>query len=180
MNMQFTFMPEKAFAVLEKIVQNENHIEIKKAMKLMYLMEKAHLQRYGRQIADDRLCAITHGPVPSNTLALIENNKKCARMIDFKSSRDTLLHFFKIENNQLIKNISPDMDVLSTSDVQVIDEILNHFKTYNTDELIEYTHNLPEYKIFAGRKNKEITIEYITEECTRGVKEKAIVHAECA
>ena len=72
MAVKFTFDFDKALAAMVYIAGSGIQDLTKyKMCKLVFLADKYHLVRFSRTITGDRLCAMEHGPVPSETLDLL-------------------------------------------------------------------------------------------------------------
>lgn len=102
-----------------------------KLMKLLWLSDRIHLNRYGRMILRDKYCALPHGPVPSITM-------------DFsKNSRDDQ---FEVKKYNITAEDRYDSSLFSQSDIDVMNEVWEEFGLMNQFNLAEYSHQFPEWR----------------------------------
>jgi hypothetical protein len=121
-----------------------------KLIKLMYLIDREALLRWGWSMTGDRYVSMRHGLVLSNTLDLItEESFGHSYWKDFISG--PVGHY----EVQLLKE--PESDELSEADVALIDEIYGKFGHQNRWQLRDYTHTLPEFQDAEG---SAIFVEY--------------------
>lgn len=81
--------------------------------KLLYLADKCSLEKYGRFIFGDSYSAMQGGATPSEAYALL---KEAAR---------TTVSGIKVEGNRVIPLRKPNLDYLSESDVECLEQIIN-------------------------------------------------------
>lgn len=116
-----TFDVEKAIAAVAHLVEKTG-ASMYPVMKMLYLADKMHLERYGRFISGDSYAAMEQGPVPSRTYNMVKHVRggelRCAE--DAKA-----LQFFDyhLDTHQIIVRERPDPDELSDSDIECLDEI---------------------------------------------------------
>lgn len=110
-----------------------------KLIKLMYLIDREGLLRWGFSITNDKYYSLDKGPLLSRTLDLM--------------TQETLGHaywkqFISIPLGdwevQLLKQ--PEIDELSQAEIELINEIYAKFGPWNRWDLVKYTHTLPEYR----------------------------------
>jgi len=116
-----------------------------KAIKLIWLADRLHLRRFGRTITGDLYVAMEHGPVPSSTRNLLQNNK-------FALDEDALGYkcgFIKETDSHHYTSVNPtDLKVFSKSDRDVLDEVLRLYGGKSKFELRDFSHDFPEWKKF--------------------------------
>lgn len=123
-----------------------------KAIKLIWLSDRAHLRRYGRTILNDKYYALPYGPVPSNTKNLSEADDFIEPEV--LTYRDKYIipqgeHFFDSKS-------VPDLNVFSESDIAIMEVIYSTFKEFDQFDLSELSHLFPEWKRFKDHfKNKK-------------------------
>lgn len=128
-------------------------------VKLMYLADKYHLMNYGRTISDDYFYAFPHGPGGSDTLNVLEFDGYV--LGKYLPMAKTLLK--KGEGFEYLpaKKCKPDsLPMLSESDIEALDFVADHFGTMDKWELVDYTHELPEWKryealLLSGKTKRE-------------------------
>jgi len=134
----------------KKIVQVLNYIAKKsggeinylKALKLLYLAERLHLREYGRLITNDSLVAMKLGTLGSQTRDIITMSEYLPHVVykyvENKLGRDL--------DKYIIKEKNSETNQLSKTDIYCVDKILNSFGKLSKSELVNLTHDLPEWK----------------------------------
>lgn len=116
--------------------------DMHKISKTLYFADQSHLSKYGRSITGDRYIAMTYGPVPSQ----VDDMFKAVRGDSYFSSTEDakyLATYFGFRNRFIIEQYKPaDMDYLSESDVEVLDEAIAFCRDKNFEELTRASHGL--------------------------------------
>ncbi|MDZ4791618.1 MAG: Panacea domain-containing protein [Hyphomicrobiales bacterium] len=106
--------------------------------KIFFFAEKWHLNRYGRPIIADNYIAMPKGPVPSTIKNYID--RKWSRV----GKPDGFNKAVNIERRGLNKlypgERSPDLSVLSQTDLECLQEAIDFCREKSADELSELTH----------------------------------------
>ena len=110
-----------------------NTIERLKLMKLIWLSDRLHLNKYGRLILKDRYKALPNGPVAS--LAL-------------KMSNYTLPNVYTIKGYNIKALKDFDSSFFSKSDLKIMEYVWNKFGKLNSFKLRDYSHLFPEWLRF--------------------------------
>ncbi len=150
---------EVLFYILRKIKQADRY----KLIKLVYLADKYHLLHYGRTVTKDpNYYAMPNGPVSSIAKDVLSFNGKMLteEQIEYVKSliktKDSDYNYEAID-----KNI--DFDNLSETDIESLNFIIKLFGEKTEKELIEYTHQYPEWyknkESFKKSFNKRVFIE---------------------
>ena len=102
-------------------------------LKVFYLSDKLHMERYGRFIFDETYAALPKGPVPSTAYNLLKAIRSSEELpFDLKPT-------VKYGSSHIISAISEfDDSLFSDSDLECIDEII---KTSETDDLGALSHD---------------------------------------
>jgi hypothetical protein len=129
-----------------------------KLIKLMYLIDREALLRWGWSMTGDCYVSMLHGLVLSNTLDLI--TEEIIRESYWKEFISGPVGHYEVK---LLKE--PETDELSAAETALIDELYKQFGYQNRWALRDYTHGLPEYKETA---HSSISVEY--EEVMKGAK----------
>lgn len=115
-------------------------------LKLLFLADKLHLNKYGRPASGDNYVAMEYGPVP--TFAYDVLKKKSTALTSLK-----LTDFpFRIESNQQNKAVvvvperGPDIKLFSKSDISAFTESLAKYGDWKFGRLMDFTHADPAYK----------------------------------
>jgi hypothetical protein len=109
-----------------------------KLMKLMYLIDRESLLRWGWSMTGDKYVSMEHGLVLSNTLNLI-TQERFGRSY-WKEFISAPLGDYEV---QAVKD--PNDDELSQAEIELINEVYGKFGHWNRWRLRDYTHDLPEY-----------------------------------
>lgn len=106
----FTLDKEKSTAALLYIIQRVGGaLDMYSLLKTLYFAESKHLVEYGRPITGDRMVAMKYGPVPSTSYDSVKPNT-----IDAKN--------FSTEDTIITAKQAPNMDCLSESDIECLDQ----------------------------------------------------------
>ena len=113
-----------------------------KLMKLMYLADRQSMKECGFSISDDRFVSMTHGPVLSGTLNLIngyfKHQQDWDELIDDRADH-------RVKLRRPLKEA--DRELLSPADCDVIDGIWQQFGGMDPWQIRDYTHqNCPEWQ----------------------------------
>ncbi|MBB1644953.1 Panacea domain-containing protein [Sphingobacterium sp. UME9] len=103
-----------------------------KLIKLIWLADRLHLNKYGRQITKSAYSAMPRGPVASKVLDLLNS--------DIDSIK-------RIGNNQ-IAMLKADEKYLSVTDKEIIDFVWDKLKDSHQLDLVDFSHQFPEWKRF--------------------------------
>jgi len=115
-------------------------------LKLVFLADKYHLIRYGRTVTGDDYYAMEHGPVGSTVKDVLEFNR--FTLADNEYAYASKL-FDKIDEKTLKAKsdaISGELAMLSDSDIEALDFVVNKFGKMTASDLRNYTHRYPEWE----------------------------------
>jgi Protein of unknown function (DUF4065) len=157
------FSVGKAVAAISRIVSATGE-SMYPVLKMLYLADKCHLERYGRFIVGDRYVAMEKGPVPSATYDMLKYVRGDRRFFDggdlakeiFDLDRQTHRFTFKAE---------PSLDALSESDVECLDEIIRLCKTRGAAHIRDASHDKAWQ---AAGRNDDMAIETIASQFSDG------------
>jgi len=119
---------------------NDNRINRLKLVKLLWLADRIHLNRYGRMILKDDYYALSHGPVPSKTMDLSE--------VDVPDVYSVKGYVIEAEEKF-------DPKYFSESDLEVMNEVWDTYGGMTKYVLKDYSHLFPEWKRFEDQLNDE-------------------------
>lgn len=117
------FSTAKAVAAIAYLVQRTGE-SLYPVLKMLYLADKTHLEKYGRFIVGDQYVAMAKGPVPSATydmLKFVRGERQYFEEGQLAKSAfglDRLTHRFDLLH-------APDLDALSESDIECLTEAAN-------------------------------------------------------
>ena len=107
------------------------------ALKVLYFADKQHLEKYGRLIYGDQYVAMQHGPVPSLAYDII----KCARGDSQLLVMVPASEYLSIDGNDIIAHRDPDLDLLSESEVECLDEAIKRYGNMSFADLRNISHS---------------------------------------
>lgn len=123
MAIQFKFDPAKALEALLYVVTRLGTDKYA-TLKVLYVADKLHLQRYGRFISGDYYHALPKGPTPMLSYDMIEcaaGNKPACR---FEGVREALRVGTDQAPHALVPLRAPNLDLFSESDLECLDEVI--------------------------------------------------------
>lgn len=153
MALRSRFNAEKAVEVLLYVCQRVQ--DLYTALKVVYFADKEHLSRYGRLICGDSYVAMQHGPVPSGLYDLVKNVRGDGHCFAWLPLSDA----FAIEDRLIIPKRSPDLDMLSESDIECLDEALARYGSLSFDKLKGLSHR--DRAFLAADRNDFMSLESI-------------------
>lgn len=124
----------------------ENGIDYIKLFKLLYLAQKAHLSKYGRPIVNDDFYAMKAGPAPSvmYNICKVADGERSEQCLE-DAARSISVETKKMPRGNDVKHVkvceAPDMDELSTSDIECIDEVYTKYGKLSSSKLSTITHD---------------------------------------
>lgn len=125
-------------------------LNILKLMKLMYLVERKSYEQYAEPIIGDRLVAMPKGPVLSLTYDCVCNGGTGINGGWDEWINDRADHIVSL--NKAVPDIK-NLPMLSTAQIELINQTWQQFGHLGSFELVDYTHNpdnCPEWKDPSG------------------------------
>ena len=141
---RFKFDVEKLVASLCFFASNTKGLDKLKAAKLLYFADKYHLLKYGRPILGDTYFHLDYGPVPSVSLDIMNEAIAPYRLDIPQENLKLLKDYLKVDPDKKhpvfeVKK-QPDLDVLSESEVEALQETIKVYGGYTGPKLIDLTH----------------------------------------
>lgn len=131
------FEVDKAIAALAYLVEATSE-SMYSILKMMYLADKLHLQRYGRFIAGDRYCALKQGPVPSNAYAIFQH----VRGDNWKEAFTGADRFFEYHaDHHITLKQRPDFDELSVGEHDCLTAIIRTYQNVGKWAVRDLSHD---------------------------------------
>lgn len=125
--------------VLYILKQLGGKADLHKVFKIMYFADQRHLLRFGSTISSDTYIAMANGPVPSITYDILKALRGEGLLIDKKANFEP---YFKLEKRSIVSGImDPDLDCLSKSEIQVLNEAIYENKDLDFSSLTEKSHD---------------------------------------
>ncbi len=150
-----TYDPRKAAQLIAYLISKSGsgRLNVLKAIKLVYLVDRESLKRFGFPVLEERRCAMPRGPVNSKTYSYV--NGECdpdeAGWSEFLRDREN--HDIALANAQTTIDM---LDELSDADTECADAVWAEFGHMNQWELCDWTHdprNVPEWEDPNGGSN---------------------------
>ncbi len=125
------------------------------ALKVIYFADKEHLARYARFIYGDTYVAMRHGPVPSAAYDVLKEARGDALCPTGQHAEE----LFDAQDNDFFPRREADLDLLSESDLECLDEAIGRYGSLVMGTLKAISHDDPAF--LAVDENDAMTIELI-------------------
>jgi uncharacterized phage-associated protein len=135
--LRFQFDERKGVEALTYIASKWPHVTAFFASKVLFFAEKYHLNRYARPIVADTFVAMPNGPVPSTLYDFIKGNWAQAGDPD---AIDAALTLSDDRYPTIVARREADLDVLSPSDIECLDEAIAFCRARSFGTLSQLTH----------------------------------------
>ena len=122
---QFEFQPEKSLAVASYLAERTGET-MYTVLKMIYLADCCHLERYGRPITGDTFIAMPEGACPSkiyDSMKVFRGEKNN----NYLPNGEKYISVDATTNDITVKDM-PSLDVLSASDIECLDEVISVLK----------------------------------------------------
>ena len=143
-----SYDPRKAAQTIAyfAIKNSKRPLDVLKAIKLVYLADRASIERFGFPIQDERRVSMPHGPVNSETYSYIQGERD-GRVVGWEDFlRDREDHKVALARREIDVD---DLDELSAADLEVLDDVWSEFGKMSQWEIRDWTHNpknVPEWE----------------------------------
>lgn len=152
------FNEQKTVNAVLYIISKLKRKDFHKIFKILYFADREHIAKYARPITGDTYIAMGDGPVPSKLYDIL----KSVRGDSYFKDDGKFSKLFKIVNWDLVKPLQkPNLDALSKTDIEHLDNALELYGNMSWDEVREKSHD------YAWRntiKNTPISLENIVRE----------------
>ena len=153
-NITFQFNRTKAIETILYLAQKVSDADVYGICKLLYLVDKTSLEKYGRFVFGESYFAMEEGSTPSHAYDLL------------KEVGELPIDELKVEGTQVIPSRSPDLDRLSESDIECLEQIISIYGNVPNWRRGEDAHDDAWQKAWDKRGNKgsvRMPIESIVE-----------------
>lgn len=147
--MMFPFDIAKASDVASEFLQREGGtMNILKLVKLVYLLDRLSIDRRGIPVVGGAYFSLPNGPITSELLDLINAGRLCGS--DDSSWEERI---GDRQNHEVALQSTVSSEHLSSSEIDLLDEIYREHGAKGQWELVEWTHrNCPEWtSLLQGR-----------------------------
>lgn len=122
-----------------------------KALKLLFFADRYHLRKFGRPVSDCAYFAMKNGPVASEAKRIAEESSLLPAV-----ARGYARRYVRRKDNFRYSSVSEvDHAVLSKSDIEALDFAWKNFGHYSEFELVEITHQYPEWRRHASKLRRD-------------------------
>lgn len=186
MRLRFKFQSEKLVNALRFFAAGGvTDLTKLKAVKLLYLADRAHFLEHGRPILGDRYIAMDLGPVPESSYQLL-GALIAPDEVSTDEAHDALIRSFAVERDRRYPTLqslqAPDMDVFSDSEEAALKQTLEQYGSKSARRLVDITHEHVAYKMADARRpngsSVDLPYEYFFEYRDTPVSELALKHQE--
>lgn len=167
------FDRDKALEVILFIAKSLSYPSLHSIAKMLYLADKLHLQDYGRMICGDRYIAMEYGPVPSAIYDMMKVAAKRATVdVDWDEIIQDALDVH--QGRYIIPKRDSDMDLLSESEVECLQQTISLYGKKSFGELTDITHDVAWNET---GDNQPISIESIVKTLPNAAEVAEYLHA---
>lgn len=117
-------------------------------LKILFLADRAHLNRYGRPVTFDNYIAMKHGPVASLTYDVLKHDQHALEKLGLNAPIwDRSPAPEKGQGAMAYSNArrEPNLDVFSESDVEALTDAFGTVSTLTFQQIRKLTHEDPAY-----------------------------------
>ena len=143
-------------------------IDFLKLAKLMYMAERAYMEKYDEPLFYDHFVSLKNGPVPSITLDLMNGRVVHEDWSKLMGNRDK-------ENGAIEYAGNGPLDHLSIAEEEILAEVWNRFSDFDGKQLANWTHeNCPEWQEPDGGSTPiphELVFKHLGKECASELAE---------
>lgn len=116
----FPFDKDKFLTVMQILCQETKDLDVLKAVKLLYLIDREHIRAYGHPLLGDHYGAWEHGPVPLASYSILNS----VRMGIIRNLPITIDENIQAKYPQFITKEDPDLQFLSKTELSTIQKII--------------------------------------------------------
>jgi uncharacterized phage-associated protein len=160
-------------AILYIINKTGGNIDMYKLAKTLYFADQKHLIQYGRTILGDEYVPMDFGPVPSiiyDAIKEINTSNPKYKLFSEKLEMHAKQGYREVSSNQ-----KPDMDELSVSDIECLDNSIEENNSLSFNDLYKKSHGSA-WTNAAEKGFKRILVEDIAKEA--GADDKFITYVK--
>jgi uncharacterized phage-associated protein len=127
---EYNLKQQKAINSLLYVINKLDKADTHKTYKILYFADQKHLVRYGRPIIGDTYVKMPYGPVPSFIKDVVDENIRGLEEVTAKYNK-----YFLTAIQEL------NIDYLSETDIECLDEAIKENNNLSFDELTEKSHD---------------------------------------
>ena len=137
MAMKFKFRPAKALEAILYVAPRVKGRDMYLTLKTLYVADKLHLERYARFVFGDWYTAMENGPVGSNAYDVVKFVRGDNDYSPIAGAEKALA----IDGNTLNPLREPDMDALSATDVECLQEAVETYGSLSFSQARDTSHD---------------------------------------
>lgn len=133
------FNVEKAIQCVLYVAKRLKRKDFHKIFKILYFADREHFSKYSRSITEDTYIAMDDGPVPSNLYDIFKAMRGDGF---FAKNVQQFTPYFKVVDYYFIEPLKEaDLDCLSQSDIEELDDSLKKYGDLSYGEIREKSHD---------------------------------------
>lgn len=128
--------------------QPGHRLDNMKAYKLLWLADRFQLRHSGRFLSGDRYFAMPLGPVPSDAKNILE-----CKSTHLDNNEEYVADYLELGDKNFTAKKDPDLRVFSSSDRDVLVQVLELFGDKSATKLSKMSHEFPEWLAYEEKLN---------------------------
>lgn len=148
------FNEQKTLNSMLYLMQLAGCIGLYSLVKLLYFADKQHLHRWGRTITGDNYVRMRYGPTPSGAYDMLKSVRG-----DDDWPSDLNPYFYFVRKNSVALRETPNLDVLSDSEITVLDRVYRDYGHMTFQELKKEAHDA----VYECSTERYISLEQMAE-----------------
>lgn len=136
-----------------------NRRDVYGIVKTAFYAQQIHMANTGSPLFYDEICALPFGPVPSSMYDILKMARGDEREMDFHVNDGLLEVSDSIgwKDERYFAKEDPDLDFLSESDIQSLDEAIARVSKMSFDDIYSDTHGKEwERAFYSNKKGKKV------------------------
>lgn len=111
-------------------------------VKTAFFSQQKHLVKYLCPIFKDTIMALKFGPVPSNIYDILKISRGDSKTVKYHSNDEIALvsQSIAFEDETFLPKEDPDMDYLSPSSIECLDDAIKQVSDMSFDDILSATH----------------------------------------
>ena len=161
-SVRFEFDADKAIAVIAYLASKPDEVtslDKYKAGKLIFLLDKYHLVRYGRPVVGGEYRALQWGPVPQDPIDLLHEVTAKTAPANLSGAAQFLLGSVEVDKRwkypRLSAKAATNLEALSRSEIMALDRIISLHGRKSFAELKALTHEMPAFRVPWASKDED-------------------------
>ena len=172
--LKFNFNPKKSTqAAAYLLKRNDGDMDKYLWIKMLYLADRAALEKWEEPITGDFPSSMPLGPVLSNIYDLTKGD--CPR---FREDWEPFISDTDTDTNRVSLKTDPGTGELSRAELAVLDAVFTKFRNYSFAQMRDFCHALGEYEA-VGKTSKPLPFERILQALGKSPEQIEDVSQRC-